>query len=669
MISVKSPFAQYFELNGEPLDSGYIYFGVENQNPETSPVTVYWDEGATVPAAQPIRTISGYVSRNGTPALLFVPGNCSITARDKNGALVYSLPSSSSPDVLGELADSTTGTNGAGMVGYRYSTTYPTNTVGSALTSIINGNEFVVNSITELRTVSKTVYTHTFVTGYYTNGDGGGGSYRLDPADTTSADNGGTVIVAADGGRWKLLADGVVHARQFGAIGDGSLHPLSAFFGTLAAAQAIYPHAVALTDQIDWVAIQAGINWLAAVGGGTLEHDRGAYRINRTVTVGASDIKLHGAGHGDFHYAGTSPSAACRYVWNGSAVGFMVLFNPGGVQWMTDNGFDGIYLDGGSGIERAIGIYSCFGGRFIAHSTGVTICVMLTGCSTTLTDTADCMNNHLAVRGTSLTAGLLQMTGTPAANTCFNRIEYLDGNYKDAVAVQLYNCDNNVIERIRLFREVGGTAAGVAFNGGAFNEEARSNVIIDCSPGAGGVRAAGTETGAASASKDNYIEFYDTPNGAPLPTYGTGASLWYGTNDSKFPAVIAYLNTGTFGAGPTDVVWNSELVDLQNNLTSGVFTAPKPGFYRIKWTLSHTSGVTVGDKWNINVVSSTEEAGFIYTVPTAVDRSVSNEVVIPIGIGGTAKVQITRAGGTGNFPLIADSRYNRFEVTHVARSF
>ena len=81
----------------------------------------------------------------------------------------------------------------------------------------------VVKTIAELKTLlSSTPSKHAFVMGYYAQGDGGGGEYYLDPADAVSADNGGTVIVSADGGRWKLKHAGVVHTKQFGAKGDNA---------------------------------------------------------------------------------------------------------------------------------------------------------------------------------------------------------------------------------------------------------------------------------------------------------------------------------------------------------------------------------------------------------------------------------------------------------------
>jgi hypothetical protein len=50
------------------------------------------------------------------------------------------------------------------------------------------------------------------------------------------------------------------NVKSFGAIGDGSSHPLSTRYGTLAAAQAVYSFATSLAQEIDYCAIQAAIN-------------------------------------------------------------------------------------------------------------------------------------------------------------------------------------------------------------------------------------------------------------------------------------------------------------------------------------------------------------------------------------------------------------------------
>lgn len=86
-----SPFPIYLDVDGSALENGYLYFGVAGQNPETNPITVYWDSTFQTPAAQPIRTSGGYAVRNGSPAMVYFSAtDYSITVRDNNRRLVYS---------------------------------------------------------------------------------------------------------------------------------------------------------------------------------------------------------------------------------------------------------------------------------------------------------------------------------------------------------------------------------------------------------------------------------------------------------------------------------------------------------------------------------------------------------------------------------------------------
>jgi hypothetical protein len=78
-----------------------------------------------------------------------------------------------------------------------------------------------------------------------------------------------------------------VSPKQFGAIADGVSHPLSERFGSLAAAQVLYPHATALTDEIDWAAFQAAINFCAASGRAKMLTDNGdsVFIINKSLII------------------------------------------------------------------------------------------------------------------------------------------------------------------------------------------------------------------------------------------------------------------------------------------------------------------------------------------------------------------------------------------------
>lgn len=98
MLATAQPIPNLSDLDGTPLESGSIYYGVAGQNPETSPVTVYWDSAGTQPAAQPIRTLGGYPVRNGAPAIVYVSGSYSITIRDRRGQLVLTAPDAATFD-------------------------------------------------------------------------------------------------------------------------------------------------------------------------------------------------------------------------------------------------------------------------------------------------------------------------------------------------------------------------------------------------------------------------------------------------------------------------------------------------------------------------------------------------------------------------------------------
>jgi len=90
MLPVESPYKTFADEDGKPLDNGYIYVGQPNQNPVTRPATVYWDAEGKIPAAQPLRTLNGFIVRAGTPANVYINGEYSILVQDKKHRLVFS---------------------------------------------------------------------------------------------------------------------------------------------------------------------------------------------------------------------------------------------------------------------------------------------------------------------------------------------------------------------------------------------------------------------------------------------------------------------------------------------------------------------------------------------------------------------------------------------------
>jgi hypothetical protein len=91
-LSIQPTFPIFTDIDGQPLEAGYIFIGVANLAPIGNPINVYWDAALTLAAVQPIRTIGGYPVNNGTPARLYVNSDYSIQVQNRNGSVVYSAP-------------------------------------------------------------------------------------------------------------------------------------------------------------------------------------------------------------------------------------------------------------------------------------------------------------------------------------------------------------------------------------------------------------------------------------------------------------------------------------------------------------------------------------------------------------------------------------------------
>lgn len=92
-LSIQPTYPIFTDIDGQPLEAGYVWIGQENLDPQVNPINVYWDAALTIPAVQPIRTLGGYPSRSGTPARLYVNSDYSIRVMNRNGSTVYSAPS------------------------------------------------------------------------------------------------------------------------------------------------------------------------------------------------------------------------------------------------------------------------------------------------------------------------------------------------------------------------------------------------------------------------------------------------------------------------------------------------------------------------------------------------------------------------------------------------
>lgn len=197
---VQPPFPLFTDVDGDPLENGYIYIGEPGLNPQANPIQAYWDASMVITAAQPIRTKGGYPVRSGSPARIYVPSNYSILVKNKNGTLVYSN------------LDSTDYFN-----------------------SPSGGVVLKANTIADLRMLIPTTDEGypVQVEGYYAPGDGGGGPIRYwDHTSVESDDNGSiikpTALGIGDPGRWKLVDTSGASVRWFGAKADAATNDVAA---------------------------------------------------------------------------------------------------------------------------------------------------------------------------------------------------------------------------------------------------------------------------------------------------------------------------------------------------------------------------------------------------------------------------------------------------------
>lgn len=234
---VENPYNIFTETDGTPLENGYIYIGEANLNPITNPITVYWDSAGLYPAAQPIRTVNGYPSRNGAAAKIYVNAGAyedySIIVKNHHLRTVFY--------------------------------------VRSTLTAIsIQGT--TVDLIDDLRSIEG--YGQSlYVRGHSTIGDGGQGTFEWTDgaAPGTYVDNNGTIIVPTGGdgsGAWLRQYDDVVSVKWFGATGDGTTDDSDAIED---AALALY----ATRNQY-----AAGVYSMS-----TLSFPKGQYRVTKEITI------------------------------------------------------------------------------------------------------------------------------------------------------------------------------------------------------------------------------------------------------------------------------------------------------------------------------------------------------------------------------------------------
>lgn len=89
MQRLVNPFPLFLDIRGALLDGGYVYIGEAEQDPEVTPLTIYWDAAGTEVAEQPLRTRGGFIVNGAIPAFIWIEeDDYSLRTKDADGNLV-----------------------------------------------------------------------------------------------------------------------------------------------------------------------------------------------------------------------------------------------------------------------------------------------------------------------------------------------------------------------------------------------------------------------------------------------------------------------------------------------------------------------------------------------------------------------------------------------------
>jgi hypothetical protein len=93
MQRLSNPLPLFIDSRGALLDAGYIYVGEASEDPEISPIDLFLDSALTVPIAQPLRTLGGFIVSGANAVFVYMAeGDYSVTVRDANEQLVSYVP-------------------------------------------------------------------------------------------------------------------------------------------------------------------------------------------------------------------------------------------------------------------------------------------------------------------------------------------------------------------------------------------------------------------------------------------------------------------------------------------------------------------------------------------------------------------------------------------------
>lgn len=658
LTQVTGPYPIFTDLDGTPLDDGYLYIGAINQDPEQNPIQVFWDANLTIPATQPIRTSNGYAYRNGTPALLYTAGEFSITIRNKREEFVLYSP-----------------------VGYGFDP--------AAVSASVVKNDFIGDGVEVDFTLSSApstiLATNVFINGVYQEKDSYGLSgnvitFSIAPPLSSSIEimTNETGIINAGNATaisYTLTAPNAVQqtvqtkleqyvsVKDFGAIGDG------------------------VTD--DTAAIQDAIDYIGSDG--TLEFPDGTYKVTATLTLSGNGVWLQGSLNSfikrygafeilevtgnynkisDMQFSGNKASYPFPTYPRSAILMVSGDFNSiTGCQIEDSNSHGILFRTGGAPqfnlVENNI-VLNCeeIG---IAHDGGTDNRILgnhVSGCGyegITLDQSsyrcivdsnrlnANCLNGGVGSIGVDWTDLCVISNNVITDSGAINAITFqnnLGPSNNNVISGNVF--DGNPAYAIELKTNTGGSCAGNVISGNMFRTAGSIKIDAGC--------------------QDNVLSgnFYDV-----FPVIDPDSYNRIDNGLVSFLAQNTVARTNVTGNGTAYVVPFNNIAQERFtvstgsfNTTTGVFTAPINALYSFSAAAEITSASTASSML-IEIITSGGTFSKVYQSNGSVTfgGAVSGSLILKEGQ--TAYVQVTVFGGTLSFSVTANVNANFFSAALV----
>ena len=108
-VNVNALYPIFTDIDGQPLEDGYVWIGVSGLEPQANPQTAYWDAALTQVATQPVRTRGGYPLNGAAIGRLFTGAPYSIKVQNKRTSTIALELSGAAGTGVGSISFGTTG--------------------------------------------------------------------------------------------------------------------------------------------------------------------------------------------------------------------------------------------------------------------------------------------------------------------------------------------------------------------------------------------------------------------------------------------------------------------------------------------------------------------------------------------------------------------------------